>query len=85
VSSLPDYARTSLMMRRRFEVVLILVAVYTSELRRLLPSDTPLTKQKLIVLLTQGIEEASSVDLPVYRIDAEILVSLLLRLLADES
>ena len=85
MSSLPDYARTSLMMRRRFEVVLILVAVYTSELRRLLPSDTPLTKQKLIVLLTQGIEEASVVDLPVYRIDAEVLASLLLRLLADES
>ena len=84
MSRLPDYARTSLMMRRRFEVVLILVAVYTSELRRLLPSDTPLTKQKLIVLMTQGIEEASAVDLPVYRIDAEILVSLLLRLLADE-
>ena len=84
MSSLPDYARTSLMMRRRFEVVLILVAVYTSELKRLLPSDTPLTKQKLIVLMTQGIEEASAVDLPVYRIDAEILVSLLLRLLADE-
>ena len=85
MSRLPDYARTSLTMRRRFEVVLILVAVYTSELRRLLPSDTPLTKQKLIVLMTQGIEEASTVDLPVYRIDAEILVSLLLRLLADES
>ena len=85
MSRLPDYARTSLMMRRRFEVVLILVAVYTSELRRLLPSDTPLTKQKLIVLLTQGIEEASVVDLPVYRIDAEVLASLLLRLLADES
>lgn len=85
MSRLPDCARTSLMMRRRFEVVLILVAVYTSELRRLLPSDTPLTKQKLIVLLTQGIEEASVVDLPVYRIDAEVLASLLLRLLADES
>lgn len=85
MSRLPDYARTSLTMRRRFEVVLILVAVYTSELRRLLPSDTPLTKQKLIVLLTQGIEEASVVDLPVYRIDAEVLASLLLRLLADES
>lgn len=85
MSRLTDYARTSLTMRRRFEVVLILVAVYTSELRRLLPSDTPLTKQKLIVLLTQGIEEASVVDLPVYRIDAEVLASLLLRLLADES
>lgn len=85
MSRLPDYARTSLMMRRRFEVVLILVAVYTSELRRLLPSDTPLTKQKLAMLLTQGIEEASAVDLPVYRMDAEILASLLLRLLADES
>ena len=85
MSSLPGYARTSLTMRRRFEVVLILVAVYTSELRRLLPSDTPLTKQKLTTLLTQGIEEASAVDLPVYRMDAEILASLLLRLLADES
>ena len=85
MSSLPDYARTSLMMRSRFEVVLILVAVYTSELKRLLPSDTPLTKQKLTMLLTQGIEEASAVDLPVYRMDAEILASLLLRLLADES
>ena len=85
MSRLTDYARTSLTMRRRFEVVLILVAVYTSELRRLLPSDTPLTKQKLIVLLTQGIEEASVVDLPVYRIAAEVLASLLLRLLADES
>ena len=85
MSRLPDYARASLTMRRRFEVVLILVAVYTSELRRLLPSDTPLTKQKLTMLLTQGIEEASAVDLPVYRMDAEILASLLLRLLADES
>ena len=85
MSRLTDYARTSLTMRRRFEVVLILVAVYTSELRRLLPSDTPLTKQKLTMLLTQGIEEASAVDLPVYRMDAEILASLLLRLLADES
>jgi hypothetical protein len=85
VSSLPDYAQTSLMIRRRFKVVLILVAVYTSELRRLLPSNTPLTKQKLTMLLTQGIEEASAVDLPVYRIDAEILTSLLLRLLANKS
>ena len=85
MSRLPDCARTSLMMRRRFEVVLILVAVYTSELRRLLPSDTPLTRRNLTMLLTQGIEEASAVNLPIYRMDAEILASLLLRLLADES
>ena len=85
MSRLTDYARTSLTMRRRFEVVLILVAVYTSELRRLLPSDTPIKKKKIIVLLTQGIEEESVVDLHVYRIDEEVIASLLLRLIDDES
>lgn len=72
-------------MRRCFEVAVILVAAYTSDLRRSLPSDTPLQKGKLITLLTQTINDAFAVDLPVYRMDAEILASLLLNLLADEN
>ena len=70
-------------MRRRFANALILVAVYRSELRRLLPTNTPLTKQRLTMLLTQIIAEASAVDSPVLGMDAEIIASFLPSLLAD--
>lgn len=64
--------------------MLLLIAIYTSELRPWLPYDTPLTKQKLLILLTQVMNESSAVDLPAHTMNAEILASFLPKVLASK-
>lgn len=64
------------MKARRFEIVLLLVAVYKSELQCFLPTGL-LTRLKLIALLSQTMAEASALDHPVLAIDTTILQAVL--------
>ena len=60
-------------------MVLVLVAIYRSELNRLLPADTPLNRNTLATLLARTVAEASASSSPVLEVDAKILQAIQIR------